>query len=115
MGGVLAVDLGNSEIKFGIVESGSLRGVVYLSTPRVRSLTTGQDLLGVAPGLEALPPHAGHGASSSRRVPPAISLDDILRRLRERFTELARRSPRKRTHSPLGFRCSRPDLIRAAQ
>lgn len=54
MSAVLAVDLGNSEAKFGLIDGGRLVGVARVPTRAVRSLDAGADLLLAAPGLEGL-------------------------------------------------------------
>jgi len=54
MAAVLAVDLGNSEVKLGLVDGGRVLGVARVPTPTLRSLDTGEDVLEAAPGLRQL-------------------------------------------------------------
>jgi len=58
MGAVLAVDLGNSEAKLGLVEGSTLQGVTRVPTAELRALHTGGKLLEAAPFLQDL--IAGH-------------------------------------------------------
>jgi len=51
MSGLIAVDLGNTEAKFGLFEDRDLQRVLRLPTGHLRDVRTGADLLSRTPGL----------------------------------------------------------------
>jgi type III pantothenate kinase len=62
---VLAIDIGNSMVKFARIEHHVVVGRVNLPTESLRTLSSGSDLLVAAPGLDVLTANAPLGALGS--------------------------------------------------